>query len=109
MIGGPHEGFELARSYNLTHPGKYDDANFIWMCKMAVLKQPRYSGRVYKNAQPDLDIWSESDVYFTFYKGRGDKNYGDRMVNFYMKEPEFDIKNWFKEMAEDDEKDESLY
>jgi len=113
MIGGPHEGYELIRVYNLTHPDKFDDTNYITKLRWALIKQPRYSGRVYKKDQPDLDIWDSDSVYFTFYKGRGNMNKGDRMVCFYMKRPEVteqDKMNWFKEMKEQQEwRDEPLF
>ena len=93
MINLTHAGYELVRVYNLTNPTRYDHPNFLDKLKWAIVKQPKYSGRVYKKDQPDLDIWSDSDVYFTFYKGRGRINKGDRMVCFYMRETPIDIHN----------------
>lgn len=96
MINLTHLGYDLHYSYNLTHPDKIDailckdDLEAIRMC---VLKQPRYMGRVYKKDCPKEPFWKKSDEYFTFYKGRGRINQGDRMVCFYMKEAEIDIHN----------------
>ena len=104
MINLTHAGYELSQVYNLTHPGKFHNAHLIEKLKWAIVSQPRYSGRVYKKDQPNLDIWSDTDVYFTFYKGRGKMNKGDRMVCFYMREAKIDINNldWM-------ENDETLY
>jgi len=83
-------GYDLHYTYNLTHPSAWEkifckkDLDAIRWC---ILKQPRYMGEVYRKDFPEESFWKESDEYFTFYKGRGRKNKGDRMVNFYMKAP----------------------
>ena len=113
MINLSHLGYEMTRSFNLTHPGKWDNSNFIEKLKWAILKQPRYAGRVYKTDQPDLEIWTEKDEYFTFYKGRGKQNKGDRMVCFYMKTEEITEqhkRDFLTDLAqEEEERNEPLY
>lgn len=91
-----HAGYELHYSMNLTNPSVFDNLHHkkqIDILKWFIVSLPKYSGRVYRKDHPQEKIWSESDVYFTYYKGRGRINKGDRMVCFYEKEREVDLKN----------------
>jgi len=115
MINLSHLGYELHWSLNLTHPAPiyqyYQDMlnNIRWV----IVSQPRYSGRVYKKDYPDHSFWTEKDEYFTYYKGRGKQNKGDRMVNFYMKAPEVTeqhMRDFLTDLAqEEEERNEPLY
>ena len=107
MIGGPHEGFELSCSYNLDNPNTFDNTFQIDRLKHFLISLPN-TGRYYKKEYPKESFWDMKDIYFTHYRGRGQKNKGDRMVNFYQKVPEIDMKEWFRQRAEE-EKDEPLY
>lgn len=96
MINLAHSGYELHYSLNLTNPTVYDSLHhkdLINQIKWFLLRIPRISGRVYRKDYPQEDFWSDNDVYMTYYKGRGRINKGDRMVCFYMEEPEIDIRN----------------
>ena len=116
MINLTHLGYELHYSYNLTHPKPVeavlckDDLDLI---RWFIVGLPRYSGRVEKKDFPDEPFWKPSDEYFTYYKGRGKQNKGDRMVNFYMKAPEVTeqhLKDFMNDLAqEEEERNEPLY
>ena len=109
MINLTHAGYESVATYNLTHPTKRNQL-YKWQLldqlRWFLLKLPKYSGRCYKKDYPDEPFWGPSDEYFTYYKGTGSRNKGDRMVVFYMKERELtrqDVLNAMKEMSEEDE------
>ena len=106
MYNLQHWGYEVSTSHNLTHPAKFENPHLIEKLRWLVLKQPRYAGRVYKKDYPDALNWGDAE-YFTFYKGRGKTNNGDRMVVFYAKERTY-TKEEIQKM-EWGENDEPLY
>ena len=96
MINLTHAGYESVATYNLSHPTK-KDLQYKWQImdqlRWFLLKLPQYSGRCYKKDYPEETFWGPSDVYFTFYKGMGSNNKGDRMICFYIESKPIDMDN----------------